>query len=115
MVRAIKATNPDVVFVGAYPLDTLAFVQAAKEARLSPKIMGGAIIGMLSTPLKVKMGPLMNGYLNNAEIFVPISTYDFPGVKEVLTKYRERAKGQGVDPFVVIPILAGLHHKYIRI
>ena len=36
---------------------------------------------------------------NNAEVFVPIPTFDFPGVRELLNKYRERAKGQGVDPF----------------
>jgi branched-chain amino acid transport system substrate-binding protein len=41
----------------------------------------------------------MNGYANNAEVFVPIPTFDFPGVKDLLGKYRERAKGQGVDPF----------------
>ena len=30
---------------------------------------------------------------------MPIPTYNFHGVKELLEKYRERAKGQGVDPF----------------
>jgi branched-chain amino acid transport system substrate-binding protein len=49
--------------------------------------------------LKVLMGPLMNGYVNNAEVFVPIPTFNFPGVQEMLTKYRERAKGQSIDPF----------------
>jgi branched-chain amino acid transport system substrate-binding protein len=57
------------------------------------------MIGLLATPLKMKMGPDMNGYLNNAEVFVPIPTFNFPGVKEVLAKYREQAKGKGIDPF----------------
>jgi branched-chain amino acid transport system substrate-binding protein len=99
VVRAIKATNPDIVFVGAYPPDTVGFVRAASEAGLNPKLMGGTMIGLLATPLKIQMGPLMNGYLNNAEVFVPIPTFNFTGVRELLNKYRERAKGQGVDPF----------------
>ena len=66
IARAIKATNPDIVFVAAYPPDTVAFVRAANEAGLAPKIMSGTFVGMLVTPLKVMMGPLMNGYLNNA-------------------------------------------------
>jgi branched-chain amino acid transport system substrate-binding protein len=99
IVRAIKATNPDIVFVGAYPPDTVGFVRAASEAGLTPKFMGGTMIGLLATPLKIQMGPLMNGYLNNAEVFVPIPTFNFTGVRELLNKYRERAKGQGVDPF----------------
>ncbi len=99
VVRAIKATNPDIVFVGAYPPDTVGFVRAASEAGLNPKLMGGTMIGLLATPLKIQMGPLMNGYLNNAEVFVPIPTFNFTGVRDLLNKYRERAKGQGVDPF----------------
>jgi branched-chain amino acid transport system substrate-binding protein len=99
VVRAIKARNPDIVFVGAYPPDSVSFVRAANEAGLVPKMIGGTMIGLLATPLKMQLGPLMNGYVNNAEVFVPIPTFNFPGVQELLSKYRERAKGQGVDPF----------------
>jgi branched-chain amino acid transport system substrate-binding protein len=99
IARAIKAANPDIVFVGAYPPNTVSFVHAAHEVGLEPKIIGGDMIGLLATPLKMKMGPDMNGYLNNAEVFVPIPTFNFPGVKEVLAKYREQAKGKGIDPF----------------
>jgi branched-chain amino acid transport system substrate-binding protein len=103
VVRAIKATNPDVVFVASYPPDTVAFIRAANEVGLVPKMIGGTLIGMLVTPLRAQMGPLMNGYVNNVEAYMPISTLDFPGVKEVLGKYRERAKGQGIDPFGYTP------------
>jgi branched-chain amino acid transport system substrate-binding protein len=99
IVRAIKATNPDVVFVASYPPDTVGFVRAASEVNLAPKMIGGSMIGLIAMPLKVQMGPLMNGYVNNAEVFVPIPTFNFPGVQEMLTKYRERAKGQSIDPF----------------
>ncbi|HJX10875.1 MAG TPA: amino acid ABC transporter substrate-binding protein [Candidatus Binatia bacterium] len=99
IARAIKATNPDIVFAAAYPPDTVAFVRAANEVGLTPKMMGGTLIGMLAMPLKAMMGPLMNGYINNAEVFMPVPTLNFPGTKDVLDKYRERAKGQGIDPF----------------
>ena len=55
IARAIKATNPDVVFAASYPPDTVAFVRAANEAGLVPSIMGGTLIGMLATPLKILM------------------------------------------------------------
>ena len=100
IARAIKATNPDIVFVAAYPPDSVAFVRAANEVGLSPNMMGGTLIGLLATPLKVLMGPLMNGYVNNAEVFMPVPTMmNFPGVQDVLNKYQERAKGQGIDSF----------------
>jgi branched-chain amino acid transport system substrate-binding protein len=99
IVRAIKATNPDIVFAASYPPDTVSFVRAASEIGLEPKLIGGTMIGLLATPLKVRMGPLMNGYVNNAEVFVPIPKLDFPGVADVLKRYQARAKGQGIDPF----------------
>ena len=99
VVAAVQATNPDVVFVGAYPPDTVGFIGAAAEKGFAPKFMGGTMIGLLATPLKIKLGPLMNGYVNNAEVFVPIPKFDFPGVKDLLGKYRDRAKGKGIDPF----------------
>lgn len=99
VVRAIKALNPDIVYVASYPTDTVLFVRAAAEAGLSPKMMGGAMIGLLATPLKMQMGPLMNGYVNNAEMFIPAPSFKFPGVEAVLQEYQKRAKGQGIDPF----------------
>lgn len=104
VVRAIKAHNPDVVFVGAYPPDSVGFVRAANEVGLVPKMIGGTMIGLLATPLKMQLGPLMNGYVNNAEVFVPIPTYKFPGVEELLSKYRERAKGKEWIHLVIISL-----------
>ncbi len=99
VVRAIKALNPDIVYVASYPTDTVLFVRAAAEAGLSAKMMGGAMIGLLATPLKMQMGPLMNGYVNNAEMFIPAPSFNFPGVDALLKEYQKRAKGQGIDPF----------------
>ena len=57
------------------------------------------VIGDIAVVGTLAMGPLMNGYINNAEVFVPVPRFNFPGVQELLHKYQERAKGQGIDPF----------------
>jgi branched-chain amino acid transport system substrate-binding protein len=61
VMRAVRAANADVVWIGAYPPDNVGIIRAADEVGLSPKIFGGAMIGMLVTPLKVQLGPLANG------------------------------------------------------
>jgi branched-chain amino acid transport system substrate-binding protein len=98
LVRAIKAADPDIVFVAAYPPDTVGFVRAVSEVGLSPKMIGGAMLGLMATPLKMQMGPLMNGYVNNADVFVPTPSFNFAGVQELLRKYQQRAKSEGIDP-----------------
>ncbi|MGA3309132.1 MAG: amino acid ABC transporter substrate-binding protein [Xanthobacteraceae bacterium] len=97
VMRAVQASKPDLVFVASYPPDTVGIVRAAHEINLDAKMFGGAMIGLLSTNIKVQLGPLLNGIVNH-EDFVPSPTFNFPGVKELLDKYQQRAVGQGVDP-----------------
>jgi branched-chain amino acid transport system substrate-binding protein len=97
IMRAVQAANPDVVFVAAYPPDSVGIVRAAKEIGLSPKMFGGTFIGLLVTPIKMQLGPLMNGIINN-EVFLPAPSFVFPGTKEMLAKYQVIAKAQGLDP-----------------
>lgn len=96
IMRAVQAANPDIVFVAAYPPDTVGIVRAAHEIGLKPKMFGGTMIGLLATPLKVQLGPLTNN-LVIMESFTPI--FKFPGLEDVLAKYRQRAAGQKIDPF----------------
>jgi branched-chain amino acid transport system substrate-binding protein len=96
IMRAVQATNPDIVFVAAYPPDTVGIIRSANEIGLKPKMFGGTMIGLLATPLKVQLGPLTNN-LVIMESFTPI--FKFPGLQEVLAKYREKAAGQKIDPF----------------
>jgi branched-chain amino acid transport system substrate-binding protein len=98
IVRAIQAANPDVVFVAAYPPDTVGIINAGREVGLSPKFYGGTMIGLLVTPLKVRLGPAMNGIVI-MESFVPSPGFNFPGLSDVLAKYRTKATGQKIDPF----------------
>jgi branched-chain amino acid transport system substrate-binding protein len=95
IVRAVQAANPDVVFVAAYPPDTVGIVRAASEVGLKPKMFGGTMIGLLITPIKTQLGPLLDG-LVIMESFVP--AFNFPGDADLLKRYRAAAAGEKIDP-----------------
>jgi branched-chain amino acid transport system substrate-binding protein len=97
LVRAIAATQADVVFVASYPPDTAGILRAVNEVGLKPKMLGGAMGGLGLGPIKAQLGPLLNG-VAVADIYAPASTLKFAGAEEFLAKYQERAKGVGVDP-----------------
>ena len=99
-VRAIQAANPDIVFVAAYPPDTVGIVRAAHEIGLKPKMFGGTMIGLLITPIKMQLGPILDGIVI-MESFVPAPTFNFPGVADVLKRYRAVATGEKIDPLGV--------------
>jgi branched-chain amino acid transport system substrate-binding protein len=96
-VRAIQAANPDIVFVAAYPPDTVGIVRAAHEIGLKPKMFGGTMIGLLITPIKMQLGPILDGIVI-MESFVPAPTFNFPGVADVLKRYQQKAAGEKIDP-----------------
>jgi branched-chain amino acid transport system substrate-binding protein len=97
VMRAVQALNPDILFVAAYPPDSVGIVRAANEIGLTPKMFGGAFIGLLVTPIKVQLGPLMSGIVNN-EVFLPALSLTFNGTKEMMAKYQAAAKDAGIDP-----------------
>jgi len=97
IIRAIQATNPDVVFVGSYPPDSAGMVRAANELNLQTKLFGGGMVGLQYATLQTSLGPMLNGIVNY-DFWVPEPTLNFPGIQEFLAKYQERAEGQGVDP-----------------
>jgi branched-chain amino acid transport system substrate-binding protein len=97
IVRAIKAANPDVVFVASYPPDSVGMVLAAHEVGLRPKLFGGGMVGLQYATFQTKLGPKLNG-LVNYDFWVPEPTLNFPGINEFLKKYQAQAEKQGVDP-----------------
>ena len=97
IVRAIKATNPDVVFVASYPPDSVGIVLAAHEVGLQPKLFGGGMVGLQFVAFQTKLGSKLNG-LVNYDYWVPEPTLNFPGINEFLKKYQAQAEKQGVDP-----------------
>src|ERR1700722_5171841 len=44
IMRAVQALNPDIVYVAAYPPDSVGIVRAANEIGLTPKMFGGTFI-----------------------------------------------------------------------
>ena len=97
IVRAIQATNPDVVFVASYPPDTAGMVRAANEVGLKTEMFGGGMVGLQYASLRTQLGPLLNGVVNY-EMYAPEVGSKFPFLDKILAKYRERAAKEGVDP-----------------
>ena len=97
IVRAIQATNPDVVFVASYPPDSVGIVRASNEIGLKPKMFGGGMIGLAFSPIKQQLGPLLNGIVAY-DVYQPEPTMDFPGIADFLKRYQARAPAAGVDP-----------------
>ena len=96
ILRAVQATKPDIVFVASYPPDTVGIVHAAHEIGLKTKIFGGTMIGLLATPFKVQLGPLMNGILYHEDF---VLAFNFPGSRDLLKRYQAVAKEKGgIDP-----------------
>ncbi len=97
IVRAIKATNPDIVFVASYPPDSAGMVLAAHEVGLQPKLLGGGMVGLQFAAFLTKLGPKLNGIVNY-DFWVPEPTLKFHGIEEFLKKYQAQAWKEGVDP-----------------
>jgi branched-chain amino acid transport system substrate-binding protein len=97
VVRAIKAANPDIVFVASYPADSAGMVLAAHEGGLEPKLFGGGMVGLHFAALLTKLGPKLNGLVDYG-YWVPEPTVKFPGVEAFLQKYQPEAAKAGVDP-----------------
>jgi branched-chain amino acid transport system substrate-binding protein len=96
VVRAIKANNPDLVFVGGYPPDSAGMVRAALETNLKTMMFGGGMVGFQYAAFKQQFGGSLNG-LVNYELFVREPTMHFAGIDQFIAEYRKRAAGAGVD------------------
>jgi branched-chain amino acid transport system substrate-binding protein len=96
VVRAIQAANPDIVAIFSYPPDSVGMVRAVNEIGYKPKMIGGGMVGVQATSIKLQLGPLLNGFVN-FDYWMPIEKMNFTGVSEFLTKYQARAQQEGVD------------------
>ena len=99
MIRAIKATKPDIVFVASYPGESVAIVRAVNEIGIgsSVKLFGGGMVGLQFAPIMESLGSQLNGIVNYNS-YVPEKTLDFPGLKDFLARYAVKAKVEKVDP-----------------
>jgi len=97
IVRAIQATNPDLVVICSYPPDSVGMVRAVNEIGFKPKMIGGGMVGLQATAIKTQLGPLLNGF-TNYDFWLPVPKMDFPGVADLMKRYQARAAAEGVDP-----------------
>jgi branched-chain amino acid transport system substrate-binding protein len=96
IVRALQASNADIVIVCSYPLSSVGIVLAVNEMNYKPKIIGGAMVGLQATVFKQKLGSKLNGIVNY-ETWVPSEKMMAPAA-EFFKKYQARAAAEGVDP-----------------
>ncbi|MGH8688345.1 MAG: amino acid ABC transporter substrate-binding protein [Burkholderiales bacterium] len=98
IIRAIQATQAEVIYVASYPPQSVGIVKAAHEVGLKAKMLGGCMVGLQFAAIQKNLGPLMNGIINY-DFWVPEPTLNFPGIEEFLKKYQvAAAKDKGVDP-----------------
>jgi branched-chain amino acid transport system substrate-binding protein len=97
IVRAIQATNPDLVVICSYPLDSVGMVKAVNEIGFKPKMIGGAMVGLQASVFKAQLGPLLNGWVNY-DFWLPVPKMLNAANEELIKKYQVKAPGEGVDP-----------------
>jgi branched-chain amino acid transport system substrate-binding protein len=78
IVRAIQATNADIVYVASYPPDTVGMIRAANEVGLNAMLFGGGMVGLQATSIKTQLGPLLNGIVDY-DFWQPTGDYATPG------------------------------------
>ncbi|HBK07180.1 MAG TPA: branched-chain amino acid ABC transporter substrate-binding protein [Acetobacteraceae bacterium] len=96
VLRSLRATNPDVIYVASYPTDSAGILRAANEMGLKARLFGGSLVGLASAAMKTQLGPLLNGVVLG-EQWVPAPKLRYPGVMDFLQTYRARAAEAGVD------------------
>jgi len=109
IIRAIQATNPDLVLICSYPNSSVGMLQSANELGLKPKMMGGGMVGLQYTAIKSKLKSKLNGIVNY-EFWVPSSKLMAPAV-DFFKKYQARA--QGIDPLGYY--LGGWGYAYLQV
>ena len=99
MIRSVKASKPDIVFVASYPGESVAIVRAVNEIGVgeSVKLFGGGMVGLQFAPIMESLGSQLNGIVNYTS-YAPEKTVDYPGLQEFLARYAVKAKVEKVDP-----------------
>jgi branched-chain amino acid transport system substrate-binding protein len=111
VIRAIHATNPDLVVICSYPNTSVGMVQSASELGLKPKMMGGGMVGLQYTAIKGRLKSKLNGIVNY-EFWVPTPKLMAPAA-DFFKEYQARAPGEGIDPLGYY--LGGWGYAYFQV
>jgi branched-chain amino acid transport system substrate-binding protein len=96
IVRAVQAAQPDLVYIAAYPSDTVGVLRAIEEVGLRAKMLGGGFAGLQAAPIRMQLGEAANGVVN-IDLWEPVARMQFPGVMDFIRKYQAKAPTAGVD------------------
>ena len=66
ILRALKATKPDIVYVASYPPESAGILRAVNEIGVGDnvKVFGGGMVGLQFGAVMENMGSLLNGVVN---------------------------------------------------
>ncbi len=99
IIRALKATKPDIVYVASYPPDSAGILRAVNEIGIgdSVKIFGGAMVGLQYAAVMANLGSLLNGVVNYNS-WLPEKSMYYDGTKTFFETYAKLAVEAKVDP-----------------
>jgi branched-chain amino acid transport system substrate-binding protein len=99
IIRALRVTKPDVVYVASYPPDSAGILRAVNEIGIgdSVKVFGGGMVGLQYGAVMENLGSLLNGVVNYNS-WLPEKSMYFEGTKEFFETYAKRAVQAKVDP-----------------
>ena len=98
IIRAVNATNPDVIYVASYPNGSAGMTRAVSEVGTKAKAFGGGMVGLQFSGIMKGLGPKLNGILNY-DFYVPEPNMTlYPGVVDLLARYQKVAPSRKVDP-----------------
>ena len=101
----LKKIDPDVLFLCSYINDSIGLVKAINAVGLSPKLVGGAMIGPQNGVVKAELGSLLNGFVNY-DYWLPVPSLMNPQIQSLIATYQSRAAQAGADPlgYYVAPL-----------
>jgi branched-chain amino acid transport system substrate-binding protein len=104
-MEGLRTINPDVLFLCSYINDSIGLVKAMNAVGLSPKLVGGAMIGPQNGVVKAELGALLNG-LVNYDYWLPVPSLMNPQIQSLIATYQSRAEKAGADPlgYYVAPL-----------
>jgi branched-chain amino acid transport system substrate-binding protein len=99
ILRNIRASNAEAVFVCSYPPDSTGLARGIQELGIGDQVrlFGGGMVGPQYASLLEDLGPALNG-ITNFHLYVPEPTLKFEGIDSFLTRYAPIAKQRQVDP-----------------
>lgn len=99
ILRNIRASGAEAVFVCSYPADSAGIVRGIQEIGVGEQVrlFGGGMVGPQYASLLASLGPALNG-ITNFHLYVPEPTLKFTGIDNFLTRYAPIAKRRHVDP-----------------